>query len=107
MTDERGFLRAIRDEPDDDALRLIFADWLEERADPRGTLMRLQVTRAGLPPDDPRRPELEQQEAELLQRHGVEFWLGPVLWRGRQWRFQRGLLHVEADAPNFLAHPLP
>src|SRR5262245_37911088 len=25
-----GFIRAIRDDPDDEALRLVFADWLEE-----------------------------------------------------------------------------
>ena len=31
MTDERGFLEAIIAEPDDDDLRLIYADWLEER----------------------------------------------------------------------------
>jgi uncharacterized protein (TIGR02996 family) len=37
-----GFLRAIRAEPEDEALRLIYADWLEENGDPRGEFIRLQ-----------------------------------------------------------------
>jgi uncharacterized protein (TIGR02996 family) len=47
MGDERGFLEAIAAEPDDDGLRLIYADWLEERGDPRGELVRVcQAMRA-------------------------------------------------------------
>jgi uncharacterized protein (TIGR02996 family) len=41
MSLEASFLRAIREEPDDDAPRLIYADWLEERGDPRGEYLRL------------------------------------------------------------------
>lgn len=36
MADDADFLRAIIDDPDDDGPRLIYADWLEERGDPRG-----------------------------------------------------------------------
>ena len=32
---DEAFLQAIRENPDDDAPRLIYADWLEERGDPR------------------------------------------------------------------------
>ena len=38
---EAAFLRALRDQPDDLAVRLVFADWLEERGDLRGELLRL------------------------------------------------------------------
>src|SRR5262245_4176194 len=41
MSLETSCLRAIREEPDDDAPRLIYADWLEERGDPRGEYLRL------------------------------------------------------------------
>jgi uncharacterized protein (TIGR02996 family) len=41
MSEEAPFLRAIREQPDDDAPRLIYADWLEERGDPRGEYLRL------------------------------------------------------------------
>ena len=43
MSDEAGFLAAIRAKPDDDALRLVYADWLEERADPRAEFVRLDT----------------------------------------------------------------
>ena len=33
MPDEQGFLAAIRERPDDDTPRLIFADWLDDRGD--------------------------------------------------------------------------
>lgn len=36
MNDEAAFLAAIAAAPNDDTLRLVFADWLEEHDDPRG-----------------------------------------------------------------------
>jgi uncharacterized protein (TIGR02996 family) len=33
MTDEDGFLRKLLDNPTDDTVRLVYADWLEERED--------------------------------------------------------------------------
>src|SRR5437016_5930471 len=38
--EEAGFWRAIAEAPKDEVQRLIFADWLEERNDPRGPLLR-------------------------------------------------------------------
>ena len=37
---EAGFLSAIRADPNDEATRLIYADYLEERCDPRGEFLR-------------------------------------------------------------------
>lgn len=42
MADEDAFLRAIQDEPDDSLVRLIYADWLEERGDDRHRLIRVE-----------------------------------------------------------------
>jgi uncharacterized protein (TIGR02996 family) len=53
--DETAFLRTIHDHPGDDGPRLVYADWLDERGDPRGPWLRLEVERTGLPPADPRR----------------------------------------------------
>jgi uncharacterized protein (TIGR02996 family) len=55
MNEEQAFVRAILDNPDDDTLRLIFADWLEEQGDPQGEFIRIQVelhlrSRAALSP---------------------------------------------------------
>jgi len=41
-TTELGFIAAIHENPQDDAIRLIFADWLEERGDPYGEFIRIQ-----------------------------------------------------------------
>jgi len=42
MKDEDAFLEAMRESPGDWALRLIFADWLEEQGDPRHERIRTQ-----------------------------------------------------------------
>lgn len=44
MNDEASFLQAMLEHPDDASLRLVFTDWLEERGDPRGELLRLLHT---------------------------------------------------------------
>ena len=38
--EEAGLWNAIAEAPEDEVPRLIFADWLEERNDPRGPLLR-------------------------------------------------------------------
>ncbi len=43
MTSEADFLHAILSGPDDEATRLVYADWLEERGDRRGDLVRAQM----------------------------------------------------------------
>jgi uncharacterized protein (TIGR02996 family) len=56
MTEEDAFLAAILAAPRDDTPRLVFADWLEERGDPRGELLRITteleaLEAAAAPPD--------------------------------------------------------
>ncbi len=90
MTSDEGFLRAIVDNPDDDNLRLVYADWLEELGDPRGDLIRVQIalTTGGLEPQ--REAELHRREQELLTRFGPS-WLQPLAERGWTVEFRRGL----------------
>lgn len=52
--DNTGFIRAICKNPTDDAPRLLYADWLEERGDPRGEFIRVQCEIAQLPPPRPK-----------------------------------------------------
>src|ERR1041385_7859530 len=70
-----AFLRDIKDDPDDDTPRLILADWLEDRYDPRGQFVRLQVEAALSPEHDPRREELTQEAEDIRNQH-EEQWLG-------------------------------
>jgi uncharacterized protein (TIGR02996 family) len=85
-----GFLQAILDDPDDDGLRLIYADWLEEHGDPRGAFIRVQVelarTKAGAG-----RSRLVEREQELLHLHEWE-WAKCVRRLVKHWTFRRGFI---------------
>ncbi len=50
MTDEASFLAAIAENPADTNLPLIFADWLDDRGDPRGPWIRHYNTRGWMEP---------------------------------------------------------
>jgi uncharacterized protein (TIGR02996 family) len=94
MTDD-AFLRAILQDPDDDVPRLVYADWLDERGDPRGEFIRVQCRLATLGPEDARRPSLVRVERGLLERHRDE-WLGPLRPLASRWAFRRGFLDLVA-----------
>jgi uncharacterized protein (TIGR02996 family) len=66
---EEGFLLSVWQEPQNRALRLIYADWLEERGDSRGELVRIADALASIAADEPRRRELEERREEILSRH--------------------------------------
>src|SRR4051794_8024510 len=80
MTQAEAFLRAIIDNPDDESLRLIYADYLDERGDPRAEFIRVQCALARIPQGDRRREALEARERELLSQV-VAPWLGGRLQR--------------------------
>lgn len=78
MSDEIAFLKAAQAQPDDDTLRLVYADWLEEQGrTSQAQFVRLQVRRSQLDLFDPDRPGLLQEEARLLQKH-KRYWNGRV-----------------------------
>jgi uncharacterized protein (TIGR02996 family) len=85
-----SLLAEIKDNPDDDAPRLILADWLRDHDDPRGDFLAVQCRLASLPEEDPQRPALARQERRLLKRHRAD-WLGTLAAPGRHWEFRRGL----------------
>jgi uncharacterized protein (TIGR02996 family) len=74
MAEERAFLAAILERPDDDATKLVYADWLEERGDPRGEYLRLAVKmrqhRVVTPEQRQRHDELSAELAELRTQAG-------------------------------------
>lgn len=85
--DQQGFINAMQLEPDDDALRLVNADWLEEHGDPeRAEFIRLQCRIAqrecevDVPFDDP-----DQQRAQDLGNAHGDRWAAelPALPRVR------------------------
>jgi uncharacterized protein (TIGR02996 family) len=77
---EAGFLSAIRADPNDDATRLIYADYLEERGDVRGALLRgeARLAEPGLEyaEFDELRERSKQLRAALFPKH--KKWLAAV-----------------------------
>jgi uncharacterized protein (TIGR02996 family) len=101
---DAAFLAAIRDRPDDDLLRLVYADYLDERGDPRGEFIRVQTERSTLPADDPRRFDLLAREHNLLRAHEEE-WLGPLAAIVSNHEFRRGFISsVLVMTEAFVAH---
>src|SRR6476660_5312168 len=101
---DAAFLAAIRDRPDDDLPRLVYADYLDERGDPRGEFIRLQIERPTLAADDPRRHDLLAREHELLRAHEEE-WLGPLAAIVSSHEFRRGFVGwVLVMTEAFIAH---
>jgi uncharacterized protein (TIGR02996 family) len=120
MPDQGALFRAILAAPDDEALRLIYADWLEDQGDPRAEFVRVQCALARLPEGHPERTALAAREAHLLAAHRRR-WNGELhrllsrtplrnavpARRGlvRGWTYRRGLVEeITVEARAFLDH---
>jgi uncharacterized protein (TIGR02996 family) len=102
--DHVDFLQEIAALPEDDIPRLIYADWLEERGDPRAEFIRVQCELAAMDRDDERREELEYRERDLLFEHEDE-WVGRIAKIATSWVFYRGFVHyVVMPVSRFLQH---
>jgi uncharacterized protein (TIGR02996 family) len=98
---EARLLEAVYASPDDDAPRQVYADWLQERGDPRGELIALQLANT-------RTKKAMRRERQLIRHHRAS-WLGPlweVVHRGACFgddrmydlRFERGFLDEAATS---------
>jgi uncharacterized protein (TIGR02996 family) len=98
----RAFLTDIADQPEDDTLRLILADWLTEQGDARGDLIRVQCRLARMAANAGERAGFEDQEQQSINAVRAT-WTGeqPVeLW------FLRGLLGVRVGQESFRTQPM-
>ncbi|HVK12776.1 MAG TPA: TIGR02996 domain-containing protein [Gemmataceae bacterium] len=89
-------MAAILDAPDDDAPRLVYADWLDEQGDgDRAEFIRLDVRLARTPRSDPGWSGLDRRVAELRQPNFQE-WIGRLpQFPGVHWEaFTRGFVSV-------------
>lgn len=105
MTRDDAFLEDILAHPEDDAIRLIYADYLQEGDDPvraaRGEFIRLQCDLARNA-DSPTREALHRRERELLGQHKPA-WLGPLAAWVQDADFARGFVtRVRMEARRFL-----
>src|SRR5262249_25943401 len=74
MTKRDAFLEAIAVNPHDDAVRLVFSDWLEENGDPeRAEFTRTQCELASAKLAEKRRHALRARERQLLDARRQEW----------------------------------
>jgi uncharacterized protein (TIGR02996 family) len=93
MTSEADALwAAVIEAPDDDAPRLVYADWLEEHGRPeRAAFIRLQVERARAPQYDPVRDVLARRADRLFDLYGADWVAELPRLDGLAWgEFDRG-----------------
>src|SRR3954466_406396 len=108
MAEGQKLLRAVMNSPDDDAPRLEYASWFENRGEPeRGEFIRVQCALDTMPADDPRRPALRAREAELLEQYGWT-WAEEFGTEITEWVFRRGFIErvemsLERPADQILA----
>lgn len=81
MSDD-SFIQDVRQNPDDDGIRSIYADWLEERGDPRANYLRLELQLLSL----------QQQMVEAQERLDVD------------WLTQVRRSHIDLNAPILPGH---
>lgn len=106
--DGEALLREVLASPDDDRPRLVYADYLQQRGDPRGEFIAVQCAHAKLPEGDARAEPLAARAQALLGKHQRE-WVNPFMGDrhtlvigGRkytrtppsQWDFHRGFVRT-------------
>jgi uncharacterized protein (TIGR02996 family) len=104
MSTEAALLRTIRDTPDDDTARLVYADFVEEEGDAaRGEFIRVQIALACTQEGDPLRSVLEDREHELLAENEHR-WIGADCNSDGlvTWRFERGFISELSATPSFM-----
>lgn len=117
MTHDEAFLADIREHPQDDAPRLIYADWLEDNGDPeRGEFVRLQIAQAHEAGFDTERDHLAWSLlsrnwdrwvvplAELVGDASTGPWLSPKPQPIAMQAFRRGFVdHLRLTARRYVA----
>jgi uncharacterized protein (TIGR02996 family) len=106
-SERAALIAAILAAPQDDAVRLIGADWFEEQGDEasiaRAEFIRTQVRRASLSPGAEEQSELQARELRLLKKYGP-IWCGSHFVFKRV-RFRRGFIeYVHLNLRHFQHH---
>src|SRR5437763_13595138 len=105
MKHQPGFLADILEGPDDNAPRLVYAEWLDDNGQSeRAEFIRRQCELPSMPADHPQRQAKEKREKELREAHRKD-WVGEVqVWAQKGAKFHRGFVaEVHATAKAFVS----
>lgn len=106
----RDWIEQIAARPDDDALRLVYADWLTERDDPLGEFITLQVQLAALERGADRNDERARElraAAQTLCAHHRALWTEAIHPYISDARFERGFVVGITSRPLVFAKHAP
>ncbi len=107
MTEHAALIAAIRENPDDDTPRLVFADWLDEHDEPdRAEFIRVECELARTPDSSKRWKHLNTRAEKLFDAH-TEEWAGPLAQPGvvEDYHTRRGFINlIELSAAQFARH---
>ncbi len=100
MTQDDAFIQAILASPADDVSRLVYADWLEERGDPRGEYLRVELALTAARRQRAKAPELRQRLQELrakIKRSWLAVFDQPRMLRANPTPFPAGWWSVDLE----------
>jgi uncharacterized protein (TIGR02996 family) len=106
MTHDEAFFQAVLEAPDDDAVRLIWADWLDDHDAPeRAAFIRDQIALARLADNDPARNAVAARARAALAAHEGAWVAADLRGLVEGGTFRRGLVEgVTLKAADFLQH---
>ena len=100
----RDWIADIKAAPEDDALRMVYGDWLTEQGDPRGELVTLQCRRTQLARAGESIEEIERAEQALIDKHG-DVWAEQIHSYVEAHHYDRGFItSITVHAPTFVKH---
>ena len=103
--EQAKFLAAILANPEDKKARLIYADLLQDRGDPRGDFIALQCARADVADDGARAADLDASIAALAKKHKKAWTSACGENKGARWEYRRGFVEkLSIDAEDLLAN---
>ena len=88
-------LAEVLADPEADAPRMVYADWLTQAGDPRGEFIALQLERDRLGEGAP--AQLAERKAELLKKH-KKAWVGEFAGTRIEYGFEGGVLRAGWNA---------
>jgi uncharacterized protein (TIGR02996 family) len=99
MTTDEAFLRDICEHPDDEAPRLVYADWLDEHGRPeRAEFIRVECELEHTEEHSPRWRQLSVRQLALIRAHKKE-WAAPFKGWTYSTRFRRGFVEMVLLSP--------
>jgi uncharacterized protein (TIGR02996 family) len=101
LKDDFSYTELILERPDDEGLRLAYAQWLEQRGNPRGEFIRIQCQLSHLSNSSLDREQLQSRAAELLGEYELD-WCDPLSRMATRWEWERGFVsRIEMKVKQF------